>query len=299
MSKPSRRSAGSGPNRRPSAPAAGASASTTGPGRRSTSPSGTTRAGRRERVRVYDQPSFLERYRTRLLALAGVVVVALIAVFVFFSATAPSYACSTEWSPAPTASPAPGATQQLGYVQQDMGRSHNVASPQRYLLCPPASGPHLNRVGQGPIEAIVYGPNDYAPPQGWIHNLEHGGLVVLYNCTEGVQTDACTDSGQQAFKQFLANFPNSPICGLPKGVVGPVMARFDQMKWPYAAIVWNRVLPLETFDQAQILEFFQQFGDRTNPERQCPLPSPSASPGESGSVAPSESASPEASASPS
>ena len=39
---------------------------------------------------------------------------------------------------------------------------------------------------------------------------------------------------------------------MPKGIVGPVVARFDQMSTPFQAIVWGRVLPLETFDQAQV-----------------------------------------------
>ena len=67
------------------------------------------------------------------------------------------------------------------------------------------------------------------------------------------------------------------MCGTPKGVIGPVIARFDQMSTPFQAIVWGRVLPLETFDQAKILAFWQQWGEKTNPEPQCAAPSPSAS----------------------
>ena len=88
---------------------------------------------------------------------------------------------------------------------------------------------------------------------------------------------------------------------MPKGIVGPVVARFDQMSTPFQAIVWGRVLPLETFDQAQVLAFYQQWGDKTNPEPQCTAPSPSASAAvsaaPSGSAAPSDSNAP-ASASP-
>ena len=42
------------------------------------------------------------------------------------------------------------------------------------------------------------------------------------------------------------------------------------MSSPYQAILWGRVLPLETFDEARILAFWQQWGGRTNPEKHLP-----------------------------
>jgi hypothetical protein len=76
-----------------------------------------------------------------------------------------------------------------------------------------------------------------------------------------------------------------------------VIARFDQMSTPFQAIVWGRVLPLDTFDQAKILAYWQQWGERTNPEQQCAAPVPSAEP--STSAAPGESTAPSASPAPS
>ena len=52
---------------------------------------------------------------------------------------------------------------------------------------------------------------------------------------------------------------------MPKGIVGPVVARFDQMSTPFQAIVWGRVLPLETFDQAQVLAFYSAVGRQDEP----------------------------------
>jgi hypothetical protein len=181
------------------------------------------------------------------------------------------YTCATEWTPDPTASPAPGASQAPGYVQPDLGKSHAASGPQRYALCPPASGTHYSGPGLGPIPAVVYGPEDWAVPMGWIHNLEHAGLVLLYRCREG--DTACSEDGLAALDAAYAGFPDSPICHLPRGLgPGPVVARFDEMAWPYAAIVWQRVLPLESLDTARIHEFYRQFGDRTAPEPQCAIP---------------------------
>ena len=223
------------------------------------------------------QPSFLTRNRGRLLwGLAGLALVG-IATLAFLNATSPAYACATEWNPAPTSAPAADATPRLGITQTDLGNQHVTPGAfVKYALCPPASGNHYNATGDGPIRAGVYGPDDQATPQGWIHNLEHGGLVLLYRCTSG--DAACSDSGQAALNQFNASFPNSPICDIPKGGAGPVVARFDQMKWPYAAILWGLVLPLDSLDVDKVYAFFAQQGDRTNPEPNCPKPTDTPAP---------------------
>jgi len=148
-----------------------------------------------------------------------------------------------------------------------MGNSHTaVGDKVTYAYCAPASGTHNNASGRGPIPARVYAPGDSVIPEGWIHNLEHGALVILYQGTSA----GATPEGQAAFKAFYDSFPNSPRCGLQKGQLGPVIARFDQMAAPFEAIIWDRVLPLQTFDQAQILTFFNQSGERTNPEDHVP-----------------------------
>ena len=258
------------------------------------------RHGRRERQRAAYKPSFMERYRTAIVVAAAIVGVALLSVFVFFSASQPAYACSTIWTPKPTPSPAPGATPLLGYVQPDMGNATiAVGEKVTYAYCAPASGTHYNASGRGPIAARVYAPTDNVIPEGWVHNLEHGALVILY---QGTSAGATTE-GQAAFKAFYDSFPNSPRCGLQKGQLGPVIARFDEMAAPFEAIIWDRVLPLQTFDQAQILAFFNQSGERTNPEDQCPsVPrtpaARSAAPDRVGSPAPSAAPAPPSTAAP-
>ena len=48
----------------------------------------------------------MERNRTPMVAAAALAGVVLISAFVFLSASAPAYACSSEWVPAATPSPA-------------------------------------------------------------------------------------------------------------------------------------------------------------------------------------------------
>jgi hypothetical protein len=240
----------------------------------SSSPSGTARAGRRERSRyVAPQKSFLERHRAVLLGLALVLGLGLVGGFVFLSATSPTFACSTVWQ-APSPDPDPD---RLGSVQDDQGRNHvTLGEFVRYTYCPPASGNHVNLAGLGPIAARFYGPEDTAMPQGWIHNLEHGGMVVLYSCAGGCPPQADLD----ALRALTSSLPDSPVCGLSPGQVGPVIARFDQTDQRFAALIWGRVLYQETLDTAEIVDFFLTEAERTNPEPLCaaPSPSPAASP---------------------
>jgi Protein of unknown function (DUF3105) len=258
----------------------------TGTGPRPTSTA--ARHGRRERQRTTYKPSFMERYRTAIIVVAALAGVALISVFVFMSASQSAYACSTIWTPEPTASPSAGATENLGYVQPDMGNSHVGRGVKvTYTYCAPASGSHVNLPGvAGPIAARVYGPTDNVVPEGWIHNLEHGGLVILYKSN----SEGGTPEGQAKFKAFYEAFPPAQNCG-------PIIAPFDQMSSPFQAILWGRVLPLETFDEARVTAFWEQWGGRTNPEKGgCPTPNQSSAPIVSGapSTQPATSAAPSA-----
>ena len=260
----------------------------------SRSPSGTARAGRRERPRYGTaRPSFLERYRPFVILAVVVAVVGLGAVVVL-GVAAPTYACTSEWTPEQTPAPQPGESNPLGYIQPDQGTVHQ-SGEFKYTYCPPANGPHWGIQGLGPIDARLYGPEDRAAsPPGWVHNLEHGGLALLYNCED---SNACNTEVQQQLQSIYNDFPPSPICGFPKGTNGPVIARFDEMAWPFAAILWNRVLPLETLDKELIYRFFNDHAERGAPELFCePSPDPSASPSLPVASPSAPSASPSASA---
>lgn len=255
---------------------------------RSTSPSGSARAGRRGKDRQrHDEVSTLERLRTPVLALVVVAAVVGIGLFVFTSATAPAYACTTIDT---VQAPANG---QVGQVQPDMGNQHvQPGDKVTYAVCPPASGKHINKTGYGPLQPKVYGPDDQSEPNGWVHNLEHGGLVLLYSCAKG----ACDDASIAALRAFSAGFPASAVCNIPAGVVGPVVAKFDEMPTRFAALVWDHVFYFDTLDAQKVYDFYLAYGERVSdgrfvapPEPQCAVPSPSASPGASAAPSPAAS----------
>ncbi len=220
-----------------------------------------------------------------------IAVVVGVSAFVFVSAATPAYACTS------IDAVQPAASGEIGQIQPDMGNAHvQPGDKVTYPICPPASGKHINQSGFGPLQPKVYGPDDQSVPNGWVHNLEHGGLVLLYSCDKG----ACdTDADLQQLRDFAAGFPNSPVCGIPAGIVGPVVARFEDMPTRYAALLWNRVLYLDSLDVQEVYDFFTNYGERVSsdgswlapPEPQCAAPStiPGSSPGTSAAPSPAAS----------
>ena len=229
----------------------------------------------------------LERFRTPIVAIIGVAAVALVAVWAFTSTSAAAYSCAVEFQTPGNASPDPEAASS-GFVQESMGNGHvTLGQAVSYLYCPPASGSHFNVEGRGPLQSRVYGPGDPVSPQGWIHNLEHGALVVLYRGRDG--DPGLTEETQQALREFATSLPDSPVCGRPANQY-IVIARFDDMATPFAALVWGRVLPLQAFEPETIEAFWMNVGEQaaTMPERfGCPLPAASPSGGPAASPGPS------------
>jgi hypothetical protein len=258
------------------APDAGTSGPATkgqAPGGRTTAPaasSGGSGGAPRRRVTATAPRSPLERYRNVIVGAAVVAVIAIGGAFLFLGATGPAYACETILEPAAAASPAADATPRLGQVTRDLGRPHvDVGEKVTYEFCPPTSGPHYNDSRFGPIPTRVYGADDAVDPQGWIHNLEHGQMAVLYRCPEG-----CDEAAQAALQALQQQLPPSPLCEFAADR-SVAMARFDDLPTPFAAVVWGRVLLLDTLDVAQITTFAEQSADR-GPEPQCQAALPGA-----------------------
>ena len=250
--------AGTGPADAPDGAAAPTAGPTTRPTGRPISGVGA-RAGRRAQTRLAPAPTFLERYRSLLVTVAAVAIVAVAVGFVFIGTTSATYTCGSQFNPSPTPPLAPGSSAQLGFFEEDMGAAHITAGPVNYLFCPPASGSHFNQPGvAGPIIPRLYKPDDKVGPSNWIHNLEHGAMVVLYRN----DSPGSTAAGQQAFKDFISTFPASPICKVPAGNISPVIARFDDMPHPFAALVWDRVFYLDTWDPALVNQFYLTESER-------------------------------------
>jgi hypothetical protein len=156
-------------------------------------------------------------------------------------------------SPAPTATPVPQPTQQLGFVAQDLGRDHvSQNTSVTYAYCPPTSGDHFS-AADAPLPRRFYGPDDTVQPGQWIHNLEHGYVVLLYRDEPDSATLAELERVMEAAQgtDFTVN-----QCRLPNKVIA---VRFDDMTTPYGAVSWDRALLLDTFDAQQLQTFAEQW----------------------------------------
>ncbi len=113
---------------------------------------------------------------------------------------------------------------------------------------PPSSGPHY-------ASSATYGVSTQpVPPGNWLHNLEHGGIVILYRCADA---DECQQSASRV-RTEVANVARRGAFGEVKIVGTP----YQDMDTPFTAVAWRRTLPLETFDAEQLLAFYDRYVDR-------------------------------------
>lgn len=184
----------------------------------------------------------------------------------------PTASASPTASPSPTPSPSPTTTPQpttrLGFVTNDMGRTHVLDANQsiEYAFCPPASGNHYNIAGVGPLPRAFYPATQEQKPGGFVHNLEHGYVVIAYSC--GKDGTTCPSAEEMTAMQTV--FDTAPqtagakACGLPNKVI---VVRFDDMTTRFALLSWDRVYLTDTFDANLGLVFAEQNMDQTNPEQ--------------------------------
>ncbi|HZO28043.1 MAG TPA: DUF3105 domain-containing protein [Chloroflexota bacterium] len=132
-------------------------------------------------------------------------------------------------------------------------------TPVTYKSRPPASGPHY------PTWSQTYGFMEPAPPAGiWLHNLEHGAVVILYNCPQ-----ACPELEQQ-LKDLYPTLPlgRNARGGRARALILP----YADMDHKIAVVAWGWLLELDEFDRDQIVRFYESRIDR-GPECQnlaCP-----------------------------
>lgn len=133
-----------------------------------------------------------------------------------------------------------GAVEQRHSIE---GHDHvAICDPVRYRSKPPSSGNHY------PVWA-AYKTYDAPIAEGfWVHDLEHGAVVLTYDCPDGCAADV------QAAKDMLAAFPADGTC------VAPVRARLVLTPDPdldvtFAASAWGYTLRASCFDPVVFRDF--------------------------------------------
>lgn len=173
-----------------------------------------------------------------------------------------------------------------GEAIADLGRDHvPVGTSVQYNSNPPTSGPHFS-------QWTKRGVYDQPIEDGYlIHSLEHGYIVVSYNCTKLPISDAkfliskvyaheegddipagepheASESGNQdiessecsqlesELREFYERRKNKRLIVVPR----------PSLDVPIALTAWNRILKLPAWDEAQAEAFVRAFDNR-GPEK--------------------------------
>lgn len=152
--------------------------------------------------------------------------------------------------------PFPSVSNQGSYsglvsIQADMGRDHVSVGEKfnGYNTAPATSGSHWGVTAPSPVAPygapVRWGPyTAEISDEALVHNLEHGGIGLHYNCSDG-----CPETAQQLV--------GVAITGFSQFVISP----YSNMKSKIAITAWRRILFLDEFDAEAIQEFINAYLD--------------------------------------
>lgn len=102
---------------------------------------------------------------------------------------------------------------------------------------PPSSGDHCESWGQW----ATYPTSNPLLRCNYVHNLEHGGVVLLYNCPAG-----CPDT-VKALERLIGQAPADPDCGTAKRIILTSDPMLDSV---IAASAWGFTWKADTWSDA-------------------------------------------------
>lgn len=121
--------------------------------------------------------------------------------------------------------------------------------PIYYRKNPPTGGPHYGSTF--PTYGVVEEP---VAPGHWVHNLEHGAVVLLYRCD-----DACPELVQELHDLYGTLAPNrNSATGRPRLLAVP----YRELPARFAMVAWGESVLLDQFDAEAITDFYDQHVDR-------------------------------------
>lgn len=121
---------------------------------------------------------------------------------------------------------------------------------------PPSSGPHYGTWA-------AYGSYDQPVPRGFtLHSLEHGAIVISYNCPAGC-------AGEVAAAQAMIDaLPPDPACTPPNPNKRVILVPDPKLDVTWAAAAWGWTLKASCFEPAIFRDFYlARFGK--GPEKDC------------------------------
>ncbi len=123
---------------------------------------------------------------------------------------------------------------------------------------PPTSGPHY------PVPTHFKTYASPLPPGFWVHNMEHGGVVFLYNCPSGCASDVA------ALQAIIDAFPSDPLCTDPPTGAEKrlILVPYPDLDVPFALASWGHSLKSTCVDPAAIQAFLTDHYGK-GPEASC------------------------------
>jgi len=132
------------------------------------------------------------------------------------------------------------------------GAAHVAVGQQvTYQNNPPALGTHWAESGVAPVAYGFY--ETTVEEEQWVHNLEHGDVVLLYDCR-----GTCPPNLPGDLLDFFNSAPSSEASGTPKLVIAP----YDGLPFLLTAIAWDRQLHLETLEAETLVDFYTRHVDQ-------------------------------------
>lgn len=165
--------------------------------------------------------------------------------------------------------PAVGAQQHVGeQVALEQAVHIPPGTHARYLTDPPTSGQHYSIRGEAPLPWGFYA-RPY-PPEDWVHNLEHGGVAILYECPQPkpsggaqlVETDLACPDEQSPIQDFMSSAPPEALFHEVKIVTTPYPVPGHR----FALVAWGWRLFMDTWDSGLAETFYEAHVDN-GPER--------------------------------
>jgi hypothetical protein len=125
-----------------------------------------------------------------------------------------------------------------------------------YTSDPPTSGPHANVPANWGISDLA------VPPEQALHNMEHAGVVVWYNCNAGgpLSTEACAQ-----LRNDLGGVVSQEI-GSGRAVL---MTPYPPMASRIALTAWGYLDSFDEFDAERVRLFIETFECNFDPEGFC------------------------------
>lgn len=116
----------------------------------------------------------------------------------------------------------------------NVSRQH-VTDDVEYASEPPSSGDH------NPCWAAWGDHAEQVPAENWVHNLEHGAVVFLWDCPDGCEEELTE------LRAYVATLPEGRTLTSP---YEPASTRFT-------VLAWEHRLELECLDLATIAAFYE------------------------------------------